>query len=47
VTEVELEPRIREVIRLIACEADPEKRKAPAAELERFLRLEPGAVRKF
>lgn len=41
VTEAELEPRIREVIRLIASEADPKKRKVLAEELERLLKLEP------
>jgi hypothetical protein len=37
----DLEPRIRELIRLIAAEADPEKRKALAEDLERLLSLEP------
>jgi hypothetical protein len=40
VTEAELESRIREVIGLIASEADPKKRKVLAEELERLLRLE-------
>jgi hypothetical protein len=37
----DLEPRIRELIQLMAAEADPEKRKTLAEELERLLRLEP------
>src|ERR1700751_969001 len=37
----DLEPRIRDLIRLSAAEADPEKRKALAEDLERLLRLEP------
>jgi hypothetical protein len=40
VTYAELEPRIRDVIRLIAVEADAEKRKTLAEELEGLLRLE-------
>jgi len=46
VTEAELELRIREVIRLIASEADPKKRKALAEQLDHLLRIESDVFRK-